>query len=165
MSEDREAQEDELLALASIYDEEEFHRAEAAQGGEIQLCLELPPAFKVVVKGEKEAEYDIAFLPPLVLNFELPEDYPTCSAPVFTLSSKWLTRTQMSVLCRHLDQLWGENQGCVVLFTWVQFLKEEALDFLGITSPLVVLRVGSKVAAAAPFAERSKSEAAGRLAA
>lgn len=51
MSEDREAQEDELLALASIYDEEEFHRAESAQGGEIQLCLELPTDFKVVVKG------------------------------------------------------------------------------------------------------------------
>lgn len=51
MSEDKEAQEDELLALASIYDEEEFHRAESAQGGEIQLCLELPPDFKVVVKG------------------------------------------------------------------------------------------------------------------
>lgn len=51
MSGDKEAQEDELLALASIYDEEEFHRAESAQGGEIQLCLELPPDFKVVVKG------------------------------------------------------------------------------------------------------------------
>lgn len=51
MSEDKEAQEDELLALASIYDEEEFHRAESAQGGEIQFCLELPPDFKVVVKG------------------------------------------------------------------------------------------------------------------
>lgn len=51
MSEDKEAQEDELLALASIYDEEEFHRAESAQGGEIQLCLELPPDFKIVVKG------------------------------------------------------------------------------------------------------------------
>ena len=51
MSEDKEAQEDELLALASIYDEEEFRRAESAQGGEIQLCLELPPDFKIVVKG------------------------------------------------------------------------------------------------------------------
>lgn len=51
MSEDKEAQEDELLALASIYDEEEFHRADSAQGGEIQFCLELPPDFKVVVKG------------------------------------------------------------------------------------------------------------------
>lgn len=51
MSVDREAQEDELLALASIYDEEEFHRAESAQGGEIRLCLELPSDFKVVTKG------------------------------------------------------------------------------------------------------------------
>lgn len=51
MSGNKEAQEDELLALTSIYDEEEFHRAESAQGGEIQLCLELPAEFKVVVKG------------------------------------------------------------------------------------------------------------------
>lgn len=51
MSVDREAQDDELLALTSIYDEEEFHRAESAPGGEIRLCLELPPDFKVVVKG------------------------------------------------------------------------------------------------------------------
>jgi hypothetical protein len=45
--------------------------------------------------GEKQAEYDVSFLPPLVLNFELPVDYPTASSPVFTLSSKWLTRTQV----------------------------------------------------------------------
>lgn len=51
MSNNKEAQEDELLALTSIYDEEEFHRAESAQGGEIQLCLELPADFKIVVKG------------------------------------------------------------------------------------------------------------------
>lgn len=56
MSENKEAQEDELLALASIYDEEEFHRAESAQGGEIQLCLELPPDFKVVAKGTLVSE-------------------------------------------------------------------------------------------------------------
>lgn len=55
MSEDKEAQENELLVLASIYDEE-FHRAESAQGGEIQLCLELPPDFKVVVKGRTVSE-------------------------------------------------------------------------------------------------------------
>lgn len=51
MSQDQEEQEDELLALASIYDEEEFRRAESAQGGEIQICLELPQDFKIVVKG------------------------------------------------------------------------------------------------------------------
>ncbi|XP_029925474.1 E3 ubiquitin-protein ligase RNF14 [Myripristis murdjan] len=155
MSEDKEAQEDELLALASIYDEEEFHRAETAQGGEIQLCLELPPDFKVVVKGEKQSEYNVCFLPPLVLNFELPADYPSTSSPVFTVSSKWLTRAQMSSLCRRLDDLWEENQGSVVLFTWVQFLKEEALDFLNIQSPLEIIRVGSKAGV-----ERRKAEGA-----
>lgn len=155
MSEDKEAQEDELLALASIYDEEEFHRAETAQGGEIQFLLELPPDFKVVVRGEKELEYDISFLPPLILNFELPEDYPSKSAPIFTLSSKWMTRAQMSALCRRLDELWEESQGCVILFTWIQLLKEEALDFLGIQSPLEVIKGGSKAGG-----ERRKNDTA-----
>lgn len=52
---------------------------------------------------------------------------------------------QMSALCRRLDQLWEENQGVEILFTWIQFLKEMALDFLGIQSPLLVVRGGSKV--------------------
>lgn len=55
-----------------------------------------------------------------------------------------LVPPQMSSLCRRLDELWEENQGCVVLFTWIQFLKEEAIDFLGIQSPLEVIRGGSK---------------------
>uniref|UniRef100_A0A8C2FER6 E3 ubiquitin-protein ligase RNF14 n=1 Tax=Cyprinus carpio TaxID=7962 RepID=A0A8C2FER6_CYPCA len=52
MSADQEAQEDELLALASIYDKDEFRRAESGKEGEIHLCLELPPSFKLLVKGE-----------------------------------------------------------------------------------------------------------------
>ncbi|XP_037543227.1 E3 ubiquitin-protein ligase RNF14 [Nematolebias whitei] len=139
MTEDQEAQENELLALASIYDEEEFRRAESAQGGEIQLCLELPPEFKVVVKGEKTTEHNVCFLPPLMLNFELPSDYPSTSPPVFTLSSKWITKAQLSTLCHRLDELWEENQGFEILFMWIQFLKEETLEFLGIKSPLEVI--------------------------
>lgn len=50
----------------------------------------------------------------------------------------------MSSLCRRLDELWEENQGSVILFTWIQLLKEEALDFLGIQSPLEIIRGGSK---------------------
>lgn len=50
----------------------------------------------------------------------------------------------MSSLCRRLDQMWEENQGSEILFTWIQFLKEEALDFLGIQSPLEITRGGSK---------------------
>lgn len=59
----------------------------------------------------------------------------------------------MASLCQRLDELWEENQGCVILFTWIQFLKEEALDFLGIQSPLEVIRGGSKAAS-----ERRKTD-------
>jgi len=52
MSANQEAQTDELLALKSIYDEEEFHRTESRQSGKINLCLELPPNFRLLVKGK-----------------------------------------------------------------------------------------------------------------
>ncbi|KAM4677290.1 E3 ubiquitin-protein ligase RNF14-like isoform 1-T3 [Discoglossus pictus] len=139
--EDTEAQEDELLALASIYPEDEFKRAETTQGGEIRVCLELPPNFKIIMKGDAAAlitsnfEDVVSFLPPIILNFELPSDYPSTSPPIFTLSCKWLTPKQLTQLCRHLDELWEEYQGCVVLFAWMQFLKEETLEQLQIKSP------------------------------
>lgn len=44
----------------------------------------------------------------------------------------------------------------MILFTWIQFLKEEALDFLGIQSPLEVIRGGSK----AGGGERRKTDPA-----
>ncbi|XP_056587316.1 E3 ubiquitin-protein ligase RNF14-like [Triplophysa dalaica] len=140
MCDNQEAQEDELLALASIYDEDELHRAESGREGEIHLCLELPPDFKLIVKAPTCVEYGISFLPYLVLSFVLPTEYPSSSAPVFTLSSKWLTRVQITTLCKRLDDLWEENLGNVVLFTWIQFLKEETLEYLDIHSPLEIQR-------------------------
>lgn len=62
---------------------------------------------------------------------------------------------QMGCLCRHLDQLWEENQGCEILFTWIQFLKEEALDSLGIQSPLEII---SKAGI-----ERKRTDPAGKV--
>lgn len=40
----------------------------------------------------------VSFLPPLVLNFELPADYPSTSPPIFNLSSKWMTVAQVAFL-------------------------------------------------------------------
>ncbi|KAM8971945.1 E3 ubiquitin-protein ligase RNF14 [Pelodytes ibericus] len=141
-TEDREAQEDEMLALTSIYSNDEFKRAETATGGEIQVCLQLPSDFKISVKGcaaenifPEGFEDTVSFLPPIVLNFELPPDYPSTLPPIFTLSCKWLSPKQIARLCEHLDDLWEENAGCVVLFAWMQFLKEETLDYLNIKSP------------------------------
>uniref|UniRef100_A0A6J0URH0 RBR-type E3 ubiquitin transferase n=1 Tax=Pogona vitticeps TaxID=103695 RepID=A0A6J0URH0_9SAUR len=141
-SEDKEAQEDELLALASIYDEDEFRRAESVQGGETRISVDLPQNFSISVRGNQtdglqnsNFECMVCFLPPVVLNFEFPEDYPSTSPPVFTLSSKWLSRAQLTALCKRLDNIWEENRGSVVLFAWMQFLKEETLAYLNIGSP------------------------------
>ncbi|XP_056587312.1 E3 ubiquitin-protein ligase RNF14-like isoform X2 [Triplophysa dalaica] len=137
MSDNHEAQKDELLALSSIYDEDEFRRTESGREGEIHLCLELPSDFKLIVKEPTCVGYGISFLPS-ILSFYLPVDYPSSSAPVFTLSSKWLTGELITTLCKRLDELWEANKGNVVLFTWIQFLKEETLEFLGIHSPLEI---------------------------
>uniref|UniRef100_A0A8C5WI46 E3 ubiquitin-protein ligase RNF14 n=1 Tax=Leptobrachium leishanense TaxID=445787 RepID=A0A8C5WI46_9ANUR len=141
-SEDRDAQEDELLALASIYPEDEFKRSETSQGGDFQVCLDLPPNFEILLKSNaatnilnERLHSTVSFLLPIVLNFELPSDYPSASPPNFTLSCKWLSPKQLARLCQHLDDLWVENAGCVVLFAWTQFLKEETLEHLCITSP------------------------------
>ncbi|XP_018601527.1 E3 ubiquitin-protein ligase RNF14-like isoform X1 [Scleropages formosus] len=138
MTDDREAQEDELLALASIY-YQEFQKFGSKSGGEIRACVELPQDFKVAIRtGDIYREYAVSFLPPLVLNFELPVDYPSNSSPVFKLNCKWLSPSQLEGLQQHLKDLWEEGQGSVILFSWIQFLKEELLSFLQIQSPLEV---------------------------
>uniref|UniRef100_UPI0037E8C117 E3 ubiquitin-protein ligase RNF14-like n=1 Tax=Semicossyphus pulcher TaxID=241346 RepID=UPI0037E8C117 len=137
MNADREEQEDELLALHSIFDSEEFVRDESKYAGEIRASVELPAGFTVVLKeGETVRQDEISFLPPLRLTFELPKDYPSSSPPSFTLTCSWLTNTQLSALSDQLTDLYLATGGDVVLFSWVQFLKEDALSFVDIHSQL-----------------------------
>uniref|UniRef100_A0A3Q3LAR2 RBR-type E3 ubiquitin transferase n=1 Tax=Labrus bergylta TaxID=56723 RepID=A0A3Q3LAR2_9LABR len=72
----------------------------------------------------------------LYLTFELPEDYPSSSPPSFTLTCSWLTHTQLCALTDQLNDLYKATGGAVVLFTWIQFLKEDALKFLDVHSLL-----------------------------
>ncbi|TNN53087.1 E3 ubiquitin-protein ligase RNF14 [Liparis tanakae] len=133
MNADMEEQEDELLALNSIFDSEEFVRDRSKSAGEIRVSVELPADFTVTLKeGETLRKYEISYLPPLLLTFELPEDYPSSSAPSFSLTCSWLTHTQLSALGAQLTDLYQATGGAVVLFSWVQFLKEDALRFLDI---------------------------------
>lgn len=43
-----------------------------------------------------------------------------------------------------------------ILFTWIQFLKETTVDFLGIQSPLLIARGGSKV-----LSDRTETDSTG----
>ncbi|XP_068449398.1 E3 ubiquitin-protein ligase RNF14-like [Clinocottus analis] len=133
MNADMEEQEDELLVLNSIFDSEEFVRDESKNAGEIRVSVELPADFTVTLReGETLRQYDISFLPPLLLTFDLPEDYPSSSSPSLSLTCSWLTHRQLSALSAQLTDLYQATGGAVVLFSWVQFLKEDALRFLDI---------------------------------
>lgn len=114
--EDEEHQGDELLALASIYDERIFIQSSEEKGGQLNIFLDLPKPFQLKVqsrylpKGSKRSQtkeqgsasekidddfLEVQYLPPIVLNFRFPEDYPSTSPPMFTLSCKWLTVFQV----------------------------------------------------------------------
>lgn len=54
MSADAEEQEDELLALQSIFHSEEFVRDESKAAGEIRVSAELPAGFTVAIKEGEE---------------------------------------------------------------------------------------------------------------
>ena len=81
------------------------------------------------------AEFAVDLLPPLQLLCVLPPSYPSLSPPHFRLSCRWLSGRQLSRLCRSLDEVWQECQGQVVVFSWVDWLRE-SFSHLGLEGPL-----------------------------
>ena len=100
MADDIEQQEDELLALASIYDERVFIQSSEEKGGQFNVFLELPKPFKLKIqprylpRSNKSRTHEgangaqetgsvelltVEYLPPIVLNFRFPENYPSKS--------------------------------------------------------------------------------------
>ena len=48
--------------------------------------------------------HQVKHLPPILLNFELPSDYPSVSPPNFTLSCKWLTNKQVGCFINYYSK-------------------------------------------------------------
>lgn len=136
---DNEIQKDELTALESIYNEEEFsYRTENDQYDiTLKVFLNLPENYFFTYKDTRQHDQQtervkVAHLPPLTLLVTLPADYPSVSPPKFTLRSSWLNPSSISKLCKELDKLWENNKGQEILFTWIGFLQSETLECLNI---------------------------------
>lgn len=106
--------------------------------------VRLPNEFYITaVKSEQpgaallEDKFQVGHLPPITLFFELPDTYPLEKCPEFFLSCNWLSLQQMSALCKQFEHLWEVNMDAI-LYIWMQFLQEEALDFLDISQCLDV---------------------------
>lgn len=140
-----EQQKDEIIALESIYTKEEFsaNEVDGQNHCTLKIFINLPENYCLIYKDTRNPEQtfdrvSIAHLPPLTLLIRLPLDYPAEKPPEFTLFCPWLKRSLMAKLCRQLDKLWEDNKGQEIIFTWVEFLQNEILDFLKIQTNLDV---------------------------
>ncbi|XP_077981091.1 E3 ubiquitin-protein ligase RNF14-like [Glandiceps talaboti] len=82
--------------------------------------------------------FTLAQLTPLEMNISFPISYPGSAPPIFTLGCHWLEGNQLSALCRHLDAMWGEMPQLPIVFTWVDWLQNETLSFLGLEKTVVM---------------------------
>ncbi|KAF8784460.1 E3 ubiquitin-protein ligase RNF14-like [Argiope bruennichi] len=143
-----ESQEMELLALKNIYEEKDFKIDEMnPPSGKFAAQVRLPQPFFIRYMSPQdnlesqdsevlvEESFLIEHLPPINFSFYFPKTYPLETCPAFLLSCSWLTLNQLSDLCRHLESVWELNRDAI-LFTWFQFLQDEALDFLNINDSL-----------------------------
>ncbi|KAK9308372.1 hypothetical protein QLX08_001558 [Tetragonisca angustula] len=144
---DSEKQKDEIVALESIYNSEEFsyHKENDQYQCTFMIFINLPINYHITYKNyrqvdEPEQKIKISHLPPLKLHVFLPKNYPSELPPKFTLYSSWLDLPMLTKLCKKLDKLWKESKGQEILFTWVAFLHDETLEFLNIQDHLNMSR-------------------------
>ena len=82
--------------------------------------------------------HSIKYLLPLKLRCALPLSYPSEVAPQLSLSAEWLSVAQLSSLCQKLDEIWSEQVGMAVIYSWVDWLKTECLEYLSISGSLTL---------------------------
>lgn len=159
LSEDRlrinaQLQEDELLAMQSIYGDNVFilDRQQGLQSFQIHVHIEALGELTVTAKlnsssgrttesdGSDDFSYsfNVQYLPPIVLTCLLPKAYPSHLPPYFTISVQWLDSISISKLCSMLDSLWKEQPGQEVLYQWVEWLHSSCLSYLGFDKEIVL---------------------------
>ena len=117
---------------------ETFKTQDCDIGGKIIVSSTIPdPPLKVVWKSQK-SELNIHHLPPVTIEFVFPQNYPSEVCPEFRLACQWLDDQQICDLTKKLKETWQDAGGCVVLFLWMSFIKDELLDFLEIHSEISI---------------------------
>ncbi|KAL6279571.1 hypothetical protein ACE6H2_016452 [Prunus campanulata] len=151
---DDQAQEDELLAMESIYGDDFFifERQGGRRSFQIHIHIEAPGEIAVTTKlnsssdlktrsdGSDEFSYSFKaqHLPPIMLTCLLPKSYPSHLPPYFTISVQWLHSSKISHLCSELDSIWREQPGQEVMYQWVEWLQNFSLSYLGFDKEIIL---------------------------
>lgn len=117
--EEEEAQQEELVVLASMYPEE-FQ----PQGDGTSFTIGIQPSIDGVVVP----------ISPLIFQWTKTVGYPFKNMVHFQLSADWMTSsTHMEKVTQKLKDLYEEqNPRGVILFTWVEWLKSDVIQFIGV---------------------------------
>jgi len=87
-----------------------------------------PPEQEQQQQEERHSSLTVMHLLPVMLAVSFPDTYPSQQPPKFTLSSSWHSASALSSLCRKFDHLWEEAEHSVVVFAWVTWIRENALQ-------------------------------------
>ncbi|CAA0843265.1 NDR1/HIN1-like 8 [Striga hermonthica] len=147
-------QEDELLAMESIYGEKILilENESSLKCFQVHIQVQVPQELSITTKfesfgfSEKSNEdvsdisysFQVEYLPPILLSCLLPKSYPSKCAPHFTIYVQWLSHSKISRLCSMLDLIWAENAGQEVTYQWVEWLRNCTLSYLGFDSELLL---------------------------
>ncbi|KAL3133812.1 hypothetical protein ABBQ32_008286 [Trebouxia sp. C0010 RCD-2024] len=158
--EDWQEQKDEIMAMASILDqsfsltgpstsgniEDDVAALVAAEPSsqQIQCTAALHvvlPSGKILIQDDTadqgpEAGCTVQHLPPVLMQLELPGNYPSQQAPHLRLSAPWLTHQQLQQLQQHLLGMWSDSPGLPICYTWVDWLQQDSLHHLGLSNAI-----------------------------
>ncbi|OZC07690.1 RWD domain protein [Onchocerca flexuosa] len=130
---DRKDQLNEVQALESIYsDTPEWFSYNIGSDSQITGCItvvlsKIENGIAVHAGGKI---VHIHHIPPLLLCFTFPQDYPSHSMPLFSLHASWLDSIARHRLTEILVDSWTNYLGMPILFTWCELLKEEAMQIV-----------------------------------
>lgn len=139
----QQAQEDELLALRSIYGKE-MSEPSGAEGPvfEFSIPLDLSPSLQLGAAAAaalsaihphiEGAHGQSPSLPPIKLRVRLVRDYPSHAPPLFSLRSCWLSDAQLEAIAARMDEMASDFAGEPVVCAWVEWLRADAADVAGL---------------------------------
>lgn len=75
-------------------------------------------------------------LPPMLMQVDLPRNYPSEQPPALRLNAPWLTHQQLQQLQQHLLGMWDDSPGLPICYTWVDWLQQDSLHHLGLSEAI-----------------------------
>ncbi|KAI9197338.1 uncharacterized protein BJ171DRAFT_519976 [Polychytrium aggregatum] len=152
----REQQDNEILALQSIYETEFEIESSDPHVGILRINCELPfegvhvrqrPADstpELISRNPSQADQQsaspasddaiatahILHLPPVTVRFMMAKGYPSREPLILQVECPWLHARRQTGLCKTFRQFWDEDHD-VILFRIAEFIKSELLESFG----------------------------------